>query len=68
MAIAAAMMQTASPVTDSCAENGGANNAPTASFAPPYNSVVLIDRHGKIVYDYRKVHTCDWVYVESMTR
>lgn len=34
---------------------------------PPRNSVVLIDRHGKTVYSYSKVHTCVWVPDESMT-
>ena len=26
----------------------------------PYNSIALIDRHGKIVLNYSKVHTCDF--------
>lgn len=32
----------------------------------PRNSASLIDRHGNIVYTYAKVHTCDFLKMESM--
>ena len=38
--------------------DAGAGDAEGTTLAPPFNSVVLIDRHGEVVYTYDKVHTC----------
>lgn len=33
---------------------------------PPRNSVALIDRHGRLVYNYAKVHTCQFSGLEAL--
>lgn len=33
----------------------------------PTNSLSLIDRHGKVLFTYSKVHTCNWVASEALT-
>ena len=33
---------------------------------PPRNSVALIDRHGNVVYNYAKVHTCQFSGLEAL--
>ena len=33
---------------------------------PPRNSVALIDRHGEVVYNYAKVHTCQFSGLEAL--
>lgn len=33
---------------------------------PPRNSVALIDRHGRVVYNYAKVHTCQFSGLEAL--
>jgi len=33
----------------------------------PRNTASLIDRHGKIVFSYSKVHTCDFINLENST-
>ncbi|CAF1377230.1 unnamed protein product [Adineta steineri] len=34
---------------------------------PPKNSITLIDRFGKEILHYSKVHTCDWTALEALT-
>jgi N-carbamoylputrescine amidase len=34
---------------------------------PPRNAATLIDRHGRDVLTYAKVHTCDWVFERWLT-
>lgn len=34
---------------------------------PPRNTITLIDRFGKILYSYAKIHTCDFTDVEAIT-
>ena len=36
--------------------------------APPRNSIAMIDRHGRVLYNYAKVHTCSFVADEAMTQ
>lgn len=33
---------------------------------PPRNSVALIDRHGEVVYNYAKLHTCQFSALEAL--
>jgi predicted amidohydrolase len=34
---------------------------------PPKNSITLIDRLGREILHYSKVHTCDWTAIEALT-
>ena len=34
---------------------------------PPRNSIAMIDRHGRVLYNYQKVHICSFVADEAMT-
>jgi N-carbamoylputrescine amidase len=34
---------------------------------PPRNSIAMIDRHGRVLYNYQKVHICSFVSDEAMT-
>ena len=33
---------------------------------PPRNSVAMIDRHGEIIYNYAKMHTCQFSALEAL--
>ena len=42
--------------------------SPGGEEAPPRNSVALIDRHGALVYNYAKIHTCQFSGLEVSVR
>jgi N-carbamoylputrescine amidase len=67
IAIAAGMMRRDSGLCGTTCDDGGKTTSTSGIFAPPRNSVVLIDRHGNQVYAYDKVHTCVWGADEAMT-
>ena len=39
---------------------------PGGEIWPPRNSVAMIDRHGEIIYNYAKVHTCQFSALEAL--